>query len=159
MLRALPVLIIIGLAIYSFFDVLKTDELLIRRGPKTMWMILALVPVVGAALWFLLGRPVREAEAYPPPRVISLKRGSKQVAPDDDASFLRKLEQDAWLRKRDEARAKEAAAAEADAAKSTSSANSDKNAATPPETVTETSDEATEGKTKAKEQPPGEQDL
>ena len=98
-LRALPVLIILGLAIYSFFDVLKTEDLLIRRGPKAMWMVLALIPVLGAALWFLLGRPVTDTEAYPPPRTISLKRQPKQVAPDDDASFLRKLEQEAWLKK------------------------------------------------------------
>jgi hypothetical protein len=150
MLRALPVLIILGLAIYSFFDVLKTEDLLIRRGPKAMWMILALVPVVGAGLWFLFGRPVKQTEAYPGPRVISLHRNAKQAAPDDDASFLRKLEQEEWLRKRREARAQEKAASDKKMTKDTPA---------PKDTGDQASNDGPNRQTQSKKQSPGEQDL
>lgn len=150
MLKALPVLIILGLAIYSFFDVLKTEDLLIRRGPKAMWMILALIPVVGAGLWFLFGRPVTEAEAYPGPRVISLHRNAKQVAPDDDASFLRKLEQDEWLRKRRAARAQE---------ETTREGQAPKDPPAPKNPGNKSSDDGPDHQPQRKKQAPGEKDL
>ncbi len=101
--RAIPILIIIGLAVYSFFDVLQTSDDRIRRFPKRAWLVLVLVPVLGAALWFGLGRPRRSS--YGPPRVITLKNGNpRNVAPDDDPTFLRRLDEEAWRRKREEQR-------------------------------------------------------
>jgi hypothetical protein len=169
MLKALPILVILALAIYSFFDVLKTPDLLIKRGPKAMWVILALVPVFGAALWFLLGRPGADSSSHQPPRGVTLRRGTAQVAPDDDASFLRRLDDEAWVRKRDEARSKDKAAGAA----RDSSAEATGGSADTPDVVPETdvakpaSDETsahssegtTERKPQAEEQPPGEQDL
>ncbi|MCB0918958.1 MAG: PLDc_N domain-containing protein [Actinobacteria bacterium] len=99
--RAIPVLIVLGLAIYSFFDVLNTEDDQIRRFNKPTWLILAFLPVVGAALWFLIGRPARsDRNDYEGPRVISLKSKPRPVAPDDDASFLRRLDEDVWLERR-----------------------------------------------------------
>lgn len=170
MLKALPILIILGLAIYSFFDVLKTPDLLIKRGPKAMWVVLALVPVIGAALWFLLGRPGSQTDAHPPTRVISLRRGSAQVAPDDDMSFLRRLDDEAWLRKREETRSKERSAQaggtsapdpSAASNESPTEASSDsKNSSPAPDDVSAPSSEGTtDRKPKSEEQAPGEQDL
>lgn len=169
MLKALPILIILGLAIYSFFDVLKTPDLLIKHGPKAMWMVLALVPVIGAALWFLLARPGSDSDAHPPPRVSRLRRGPVQVAPDDDVSFLRRLDDEAWLRKRQESRSRDRTA-EAGGKSATEAAPGSDNAATDaaPESTEATpasgdssssSDEATDRKTQPEEQSPGEQDL
>lgn len=107
--RSIPILIILGLAIYSFFDVLKTDDSRIRRWPRTAWLVIVLVPVLGAALWFGIGRPRRSRDRYDPPRIISLKPNSRPVAPDDDPSFLRRLDEEAWRKKRDAKRAHEAA--------------------------------------------------
>lgn len=170
MLKTLPVLIILGLAIYSFFDVLKTPDLRIKSGPKAMWMVLALVPVIGAALWFLLGRPASESDAHPPPRVIGLRRGSTPVAPDDDVSFLRHLEDEAWVRKRDEARSRERSAEDAgSSAAEASPGSSDASTETGPnskedfpasgDTPDPSSEGTTDRKSQSEEQAPGEQDL
>ncbi len=99
--RAIPILIILGLAVYSFFDVLQTSDDRIRRYPKTFWLVMALVPVLGAALWFMVGRPKRGHSGYGPPRVIHLKSGpTRPVAPDDDPAFLKRLEEEAWRKRR-----------------------------------------------------------
>lgn len=102
--RAIPILVIIGLAIYSFFDVLQTTDGAFRRYSKMAWLLIVLVPVAGAAAWFLAGRPQRSRGGYGPPRVISLRSHDKPVAPDDDPAFLRRLEEEAWRRKRDQRR-------------------------------------------------------
>lgn len=103
--RALPILIIVGLAIYSFFDVLQTSEERIRRYPKTAWLVLVLIPILGAALWFGLGRPRRSRGGYGPPRLITLKDPqSRPKAPDDDPTFIKRLDEEAWRRKRAEQR-------------------------------------------------------
>jgi hypothetical protein len=103
--RALPILVIVGLAVYSFFDVLKTRPDDFRRFSRTSWLVLVLIPILGATLWFLLGRP-RSRASYGPPRIISLRNQQRPQAPDDDPAFLRRLEEEAWRRKRDEARRK-----------------------------------------------------
>lgn len=102
MIRAIPILVIVGLAVYTFFDVLQTPPQRIRRYTRTFWLAGSLIPVFGATLWFLVGRPKR-AQAGPP-RVISLRGSGRPVAPEDDPAFLRRLEDEAWRRKREEQR-------------------------------------------------------
>lgn len=51
---------IIGLAIYAFtiYDVIKSN--FANQNDKIIWVIIVvLVPLVGAVLWFLLGRSKR----------------------------------------------------------------------------------------------------
>lgn len=110
--RSIPILIILGLAVYSFFDVLKTDDSRIRRWPRSAWLVIVLLPVIGAALWFGIGRPRRDR--YDAPRIISLKSNQRPMAPDDDPSFIRRLDEEAWRKKREEQRAREAAEQHAD---------------------------------------------
>ena len=99
MLRVLPILVIAGFALYSFFDVLATDRSRFRSISKTAWLVVALIPVVGAILWFLLGRPQRDGVQDP---VIHLRhRRERPPAPDDDPAFLRSLEERAWRAKRE----------------------------------------------------------
>lgn len=55
---SLGALIAFALWIYCIFDVIATEEMLIRNLPKTIWlMIVIFVPTVGAIAWLLLGRP------------------------------------------------------------------------------------------------------
>jgi hypothetical protein len=45
--------------IYAVFDVIGTDEILMRNLPKMAWMfIVTFIPTVGAVAWFALGRPI-----------------------------------------------------------------------------------------------------
>ena len=52
-------IILLALWIYCIFDVISTDEALIRNLPKTLWLIIVIfLPDVGSIAWLLLGRPM-----------------------------------------------------------------------------------------------------
>ena len=76
---AIPVAVIV----YAFIDVLMTRPHATRRGPKWVWALaVLLLPLVGAVLWFALGRPIRRRPGQAP----------RMQAPDDDPDFLRELD-------------------------------------------------------------------
>lgn len=88
--------LLIGLAVaavvfivYSVVDCATMPRDRVRGISKPSWIIaILLLPVIGAALWFIIGR-VRAPKAPP--------RGK---APDDDPDFLRKLDRDRAQTKR-----------------------------------------------------------
>lgn len=104
--------LLVALWIYCIFDVVSTDEALMRNMPKVLWLIVVIVlPSVGAVAWLLLGRPVgaglRPGDTSPHrPRPAP----QRPLAPDDDPSFLARLDDEtrrlrAWeddLRRREE---------------------------------------------------------
>ena len=49
-------LIPIALAIFAVVDCVLTPPLYVRALPKTLWILLMLVPYVGALLWIFTGR-------------------------------------------------------------------------------------------------------
>lgn len=71
--------------VYGLVDVIRTEGRLTRGISKPAWIIvMILLPVLGAILWLLIGRPRNAAQPqqnYPHP-----------TAPDDDPDFLRNLE-------------------------------------------------------------------
>jgi hypothetical protein len=70
--------------VYGLVDVIRTDARLTRGISKPAWIIVMIVlPVIGAILWLLIGRPRNTAPA---------RRPSGPTAPDDDPDFLRNLE-------------------------------------------------------------------
>lgn len=76
--RLVVMAIPLAIVVYAFIDVLVTPAHATRRGPKVLWALAVLVlPLIGAILWFVLGRPRRK----PAP-----------MAPDDDTEFLRDLD-------------------------------------------------------------------
>ncbi len=78
--RLVVMAIPLAVIVYAFIDVLVTPAHSTRRGPKALWAIAVLVlPLVGALLWFIFGRPRRSA-------------GKATMAPDDDTEFLRDLD-------------------------------------------------------------------
>lgn len=85
--KALLVVIIAVMTIYTFYDVLATPRGTARRMPRLVWGIVVFVPVVGPLLWLVLGRP-RRRRPSPPPRG---QRPARPSAPDDDPDFLRDL--------------------------------------------------------------------
>ncbi|GAA1448132.1 PLD nuclease N-terminal domain-containing protein [Leifsonia poae] len=81
--------IVLGVAaavfyIYSVADCAFFDRSRVRGLPKPVWLlIIILFPVIGGALWFLVGRGRRSSSG-----------GRRIVAPDDDPQFLKRLAQD-----------------------------------------------------------------
>ncbi len=94
LLRVVLAVAVLAIFVYGLVDVIRTDGRLTRGISKPAWIIVMIVlPVLGAILWLLIGRPrntppVRQASSHP-------------TAPDDDPDFLRNLE----LRRRNQAEA------------------------------------------------------
>ena len=94
MLRVVVPIVVLAVFVYGLVDLIRTDARLTRGISKTAWIFVQiLLPVVGATLWFLMGRP-RATDAAP-------VAYSHPVAPDDDPEFLRNLE----IRRRNQAEA------------------------------------------------------
>jgi hypothetical protein len=77
-------LIVIALDVFAIVDVILAEQRRVRVFPKFLWVILiVLLPVVGALLWFFVGKERRD-------------RGGERrtVAPDDDPAFLRNIRRD-----------------------------------------------------------------
>ncbi len=83
--RVVLAVAILVIFVYGLVDVIRTDGRLTRGISKPAWIVVMIVlPVLGAILWLLIGRPrdsapVRQAHSHP-------------TAPDDDPDFLRNLE-------------------------------------------------------------------
>ena len=78
---------ILAIYVYGLVDVIRTDKRSTRGFSKTTWLIMViLLPLIGAALWFLIGRPRATVVAQP-------VYPQHPTAPDDDPDFLRNLEQ------------------------------------------------------------------
>lgn len=85
MLRVVVPIVVLVVFIYGLVDLIRTDARLTRGLSKPAWIAVQIVlPVLGAVLWFIIGRP-RGPRPVP-------GRSSHPVAPDDDPEFLRNLE-------------------------------------------------------------------
>ena len=74
------VVIAVVIDVFALIDLRYIDRSRIRAFSKPVWaIIIIVVPVIGAILWFLLGRGR------------AVKKAKRQVAPDDDPEFLKKL--------------------------------------------------------------------
>jgi hypothetical protein len=94
MLRVVVIVAVLVVFVYGLIDVIRTDPRQTKGISKPAWIVVQIVlPVIGAILWFLIGRP-RGTDSAP----VSY---SHPVAPDDDPDFLRNLE----LRRRNQAEA------------------------------------------------------
>jgi hypothetical protein len=113
MVRALFFLVIIGLAVYALADIATSDDRARRGIPRGVWLLVALVPVVGAVAWIVSSRAAR-AEGGPGgsggtrPTSGGGPRRSGPLAPDDDPEFLWRLEQERIRREREAGRSGEA---------------------------------------------------
>ena len=94
MLRVVVVVAVLVVFVYGLVDVIRTDPRQTKGISKPAWIVVQIViPVIGAILWFLIGRPRGTTAARP--------TYSHTLAPDDDPDFLRNLE----LRRRQQAEA------------------------------------------------------
>lgn len=70
----------LAVTVYAFIDVLSTRPHACRRASKVLWALaVLLLPLLGALMWFLFGRPRR------------VRSGPGYSAPDDDPDFLREI--------------------------------------------------------------------
>lgn len=86
MLRYLPSVLVIGLAIYCLIDCLQASADTVRNLPKLVWaLLIVLLPLFGSIGWLVAGRPAGD----PRPGRGGPRRGPQ--GPDDDPDFLRDL--------------------------------------------------------------------
>lgn len=95
LLTALPVLLYIGLIVYSVFDALQTPADELYRLTRGQWIAaIVLVPLFGAVLWLLASGPRRggrhEHAPGHPAGTGWAAEGMTQypVGPDDDPDFI-----------------------------------------------------------------------
>lgn len=85
MLRVLPFVIAVGLAIYALLDVATTPSHAVRNLPKWAWIVLIVIGAsiyIGPIAWLIAGRPKGRRGG---------KSSRRQLPPDDDPDFLRKF--------------------------------------------------------------------
>ena len=86
MARLLVVLpfLVLALDVFGIVDVILTDIKRVRALNKPIWVILILLlPVIGAILWFAVGKARRDPAGE-----------RRTIAPDDDPAFLRNIRRD-----------------------------------------------------------------
>jgi hypothetical protein len=94
LLRVALAVAVLVIFVYGLVDVIRTDGRQTRGISKPAWIVVMIVlPVLGAILWLLVGRP-RGTSPQP-------QNYRHPTAPDDDPDFLRNLE----VRRRNEAEA------------------------------------------------------
>ena len=90
-------LLFLGIWIFALVDVLLTPAEEVRNLQKVLWFLIVLLgfEVVGAAFWFVYGRPrssVPAGRVAPGSGTARARSGPRRsVAPDDDVDFLRSL--------------------------------------------------------------------
>ncbi len=73
--------LVVALDVFAIVDLALIDARRVRTLNKPVWIVIVvLLPVVGALLWFLVGREGRDAVGE-----------RRTIAPDDDPAFLRDL--------------------------------------------------------------------
>ena len=76
--------VVVALDVFAVVDVILTEARRVRALNKIAWVVIIIVlPVIGAILWFWLGKERQDRGGTP-----------RQVAPDDDPNFLKNLRRD-----------------------------------------------------------------
>lgn len=100
LLSALPALAYLGLIVYSVIDCLQTPVEELPRPSRAWWITgILVIPVIGAVVWLLAGRPGHgRHERAPSGPDQSAGYGwtvegvaQHPIGPDDDADFLASL--------------------------------------------------------------------
>ena len=101
-------LVLLALWAYCIFDVIASDDTLIRNLPKGMWLVIVIfLPDVGSLAWLALGRPLYAgwrpgdtSTRKPPRRAVGPEDRTDFPAREDPAERLRVWEEN--LRRREE---------------------------------------------------------
>ncbi len=94
LLTALPVLLYIGLIVYSVFDALQTPAEELYRLTRGQWVaVIIVIPLFGAVLWLMASGPRRGRHEHAPGHPAGTgwaAEGMSQypLGPDDDPDFI-----------------------------------------------------------------------
>lgn len=76
---------VVAFTIFALVDLFMTRTPRVRAFPKPLWIaIIVVLPVVGPALWLLVGKAKKKRPSAP----------STGKTPDDDASFLSSIDRE-----------------------------------------------------------------
>lgn len=86
-------LVVLALWLYCIFDVIGTDESLMRNLPKFAWLFIVIIlPTIGSVAWLALGRPLgaglRPGEGRQRASGPSPPRARPPVGPEDSPEFM-----------------------------------------------------------------------
>ncbi len=96
----MAIVVIVAITLYSVFDCALRPRDRIAALPKWAWILAILIfPLIGAGLWFFLGRRTPGGGGGGVPR-----RQTGPIAPDDDPDFLRRIAEDVEQQQRRERR-------------------------------------------------------
>lgn len=85
-------LLVLGLWIFCFIDVLLTPETACRNLPKLAWVfIVLLLSVIGSIVWLVAGHPWNRAPGGPKATRARSRTPMRATNPDDDDEFLASL--------------------------------------------------------------------
>lgn len=95
----------VSVIIYALIQCIVTDSHRVRSISKPAWILtIILLPLIGALLWFWLGRPV-DSGASPATGAAGTSgyyAPGRATAPDDDDAFLRNLERQRQMKQKEE---------------------------------------------------------
>lgn len=95
----LGALVALAVTIYALIQCVQTPAHRVRSIAKSGWIVaIILLPLVGACLWFWLGRPT-DSDSGP---ATGQRPNRGPAAPDDNPEFLRTLETQRRQRAKDE---------------------------------------------------------
>lgn len=90
--------VLFALWVYCIFDVIRSEETLVRNLPKIVWLLLVIFTwVVGAVAWLVLGRP-QGLTTYAGGTTRGVDRKGP-VGPEDSPKFMSALEEKRRLEK------------------------------------------------------------
>lgn len=93
------VVMVVAIMLYSVFDCAARPRDRIAALPKWGWiLVILLLPVIGAALWFLVGRKRADGGFG------GGRKATGPSAPDDDPDFLQRIADDVEQQQRRERR-------------------------------------------------------
>lgn len=95
MLRYLPVIIAVALAIYALIDLAGTPRNRVPGFSRLGWaFVIVIAPVLGPLAWIIARRPAPAGQHPDAPR--AARRPMPPKGPEDDPAFLKRLDDEAW---------------------------------------------------------------
>ena len=109
---ALGALLALVLWVYCIFDVIASEESLVRHMPKLVWLVVVIfLPTIGSLAWLILGRPA--AASFVPgatqarrtrPAQPRTRRTRAPAGPEDSPEFIAEMHERANRLRREQER-------------------------------------------------------